>query len=254
MKRREGWDTGTHYLTDDLDQGFSTRGPWPPGGPRRHCRGSATWAYVDQFTIDFFYFYKYTWARRHIYVWIAKSHCPKYWCRPIFSEEITLTSIIGRICVRGEGAWRRRWLQTWKRRVRDCKMFWESLAHQWAADYFLVRMVVPGTKPVENPCSSCPLSVWNRRKLKYQQPFADCIFNMLTLLLHGCSDSLKKEIQGKTFGEEIQGHTFNSIRPLYINNYASQYAKACHKSLHKYPQTFSRRGNNCGSSWVRWGG
>ena len=32
-------------------------------------------------------------------------------------------------------------------------MFWESLAHQWAADYFLVRMVVPGTKPVENPWS-----------------------------------------------------------------------------------------------------
>ena len=26
-------------------------------------------------------------------------------------------------------------------------------AHQWAADYFLVRMVVPGTKPVENPWS-----------------------------------------------------------------------------------------------------
>ena len=26
-----------------------------------------------------------------------------------------------------------------------------NLAHQWAADYFLVRMVVPGTKPVENP-------------------------------------------------------------------------------------------------------
>ena len=24
-------------------------------------------------------------------------------------------------------------------------------AHQWAANYFLVRMVVPGTKPVENP-------------------------------------------------------------------------------------------------------
>ena len=142
--------TGLSSLIYTLNQGFSTGGPWPPGGPRQHCRGSATWAYVDQFTIDFFYFYKYTWARRHIYVWIAKSHCPKYWCRPIFSEEITLTSIIGRICVRGEGAWRR--LQTWKRRVRDCKMFWESLAHQWAADYFLVRMVVPGTKPVENPC------------------------------------------------------------------------------------------------------
>src|SRR4029434_595660 len=41
-----------------LEQGFSTRGPWPPGGPRRHCRGSATSAYVDQFTIDFFYFHK----------------------------------------------------------------------------------------------------------------------------------------------------------------------------------------------------
>ena len=26
-------------------------------------------------------------------------------------------------------------------------------AHQWAADYFLVRMVVHGTKPVENPCT-----------------------------------------------------------------------------------------------------
>ena len=25
-------------------------------------------------------------------------------------------------------------------------------ARQWATDYFLVRMVVPGTKPVENPC------------------------------------------------------------------------------------------------------
>ena len=33
-----------------------------------------------------FYFYKYTWARRHIYVWIAKSHCPKYWCRPIMQR------------------------------------------------------------------------------------------------------------------------------------------------------------------------
>ena len=38
-----------------------------------------------------------------------------------------------------------------KKKGRDCKMFWESLAHQWAADYFLVGMVVPGTKPVENP-------------------------------------------------------------------------------------------------------
>ena len=53
---------------DHLNQGFSTGGPRPPGGPRRHCRGSVTWAYVDQFTIDFLNFYKYTWARRHIYV------------------------------------------------------------------------------------------------------------------------------------------------------------------------------------------
>src|SRR4029434_8721338 len=43
-----------------------------------------------------------------------------------------------------------------KRRVRDCKMLWESLAHQWAAEYFLVRMVLHGTKPVENPCSNTP--------------------------------------------------------------------------------------------------
>ena len=28
--------------------------------------------------------------------------------------------------------------------------------HQWAEDYFLVRMVVPGTKPVENPCVKSP--------------------------------------------------------------------------------------------------
>ena len=31
-------------------------------------QGSVARAYVDQLTIDFFYFYKYTWARRHIYV------------------------------------------------------------------------------------------------------------------------------------------------------------------------------------------
>ena len=29
-------------LVQCLDQGFSTGGPWPPGGPRRYCRGSAT--------------------------------------------------------------------------------------------------------------------------------------------------------------------------------------------------------------------
>src|SRR4029434_9331791 len=71
----------------------------------------------------------------------------------IYSDNFTYFSVIGRTCVRGEGTWRQQ-LQTGKRRVWDCKMFWESLAHQWAADYFLVRMVVPGTKPVENP--------WNR--------------------------------------------------------------------------------------------
>src|SRR4029434_3537502 len=30
------------YVLYSVLQGFSTRGPWPPGGPRRHCRGSAT--------------------------------------------------------------------------------------------------------------------------------------------------------------------------------------------------------------------
>src|SRR4029434_2955747 len=61
----------------------------------------------------------------------------------IYPDNFTYLSVIGRICVRGEGgvvAWRRR-LQT------------RTHAHQWAANYFLVRMVVPGTKPVENPCS-----------------------------------------------------------------------------------------------------
>ena len=47
-------------------QGFSTGGPWPPGGPRRHCRGSATLAHVDQFTIEFFYFYKFAMIFQHI--------------------------------------------------------------------------------------------------------------------------------------------------------------------------------------------
>ena len=40
-----------------VKQGFSTGGPWPLGGPRRHCRWSATWAYVDQFTIDFLFIF-----------------------------------------------------------------------------------------------------------------------------------------------------------------------------------------------------
>ena len=44
-------------------------------------------------------------------------------------------------------------------------MFCESLAHQWAADYFLVRMVVPGTKPVENPWA---------KGLALASPAADC--------------------------------------------------------------------------------
>ena len=41
-----------------------------------------------------------------------------------------------------------------KKKGTGLYIFWESLAHQWAADYFLVRMVVPGTKPVENPCTN----------------------------------------------------------------------------------------------------
>ena len=55
-------------------------------------------------------------------------------------DNFTYLSAIGRISVRGEGAWRLQ-LQT-RTRVQ---------AHQWAANYFIVRMVVPGTKPVENP-------------------------------------------------------------------------------------------------------
>src|SRR4029434_1424597 len=58
-------------------------------------------------------------------------------------DNCTYVRVIGRISVQGEGAWQR-WLQTCTR----------VQAHQWAANYFLVRMVVPGTKPVENP--------WNR--------------------------------------------------------------------------------------------
>src|SRR4029434_925093 len=60
--------------------------------------------------------------------------------RLVTYDHCTYLSVIGRISVQGEGAWRRR-LQT-RTRVQ---------AHQWAANDFLVRMVVPGTKPVENP-------------------------------------------------------------------------------------------------------
>src|SRR4029434_9009715 len=61
--------------------------------------------------------------------------------RLVTYDKCTYLSVVGRISVRGEGAWRRRRLQT-RTRVQ---------AHQWAAKYCLVRMVVPGTKPVENP-------------------------------------------------------------------------------------------------------
>ena len=54
----------------------------------------------------------------------------------MYPDDFTYLSVIGRISVQGEGAWRR--LQT------RTHVF-------WAANYFLVRMVVPGTKPVENP-------------------------------------------------------------------------------------------------------
>src|SRR4029434_8069616 len=63
------------------------------------------------------------------------------WRLVIYPDNCTYLSVIGRISVQGEGAWRRR-LQT-PTHVQ---------AHKWAANYFLVRMVVPGTKPVENPC------------------------------------------------------------------------------------------------------
>src|SRR4029434_10051994 len=58
------------------------------------------------------------------------------WRLVIYPDNCTYLSVIGRISVRGEGAWRR--LQT------RTRVFWD-------ANYFLVRMVVPGTKPVENP-------------------------------------------------------------------------------------------------------
>src|SRR4029434_10785251 len=63
------------------------------------------------------------------------------WRLVIYPDNFTYLSVIGRICVWGEGAWW--WLKT--RRMR-------TQAHQWAANYFLVRMVVPRTKLVENPC------------------------------------------------------------------------------------------------------
>ena len=66
-----------------------------------------------------------------------------WWRLAMYPDNFTYLSVIGKISVQGEGAWQRR-LQT-RTRVQ---------AHQWAANYFLVRMVVPGTKPVENPCSS----------------------------------------------------------------------------------------------------
>ena len=46
-------------LWDAMYQGFTTGGPRPPGGPRRHCRGSATQTYFDQSTIDFYLFIFY---------------------------------------------------------------------------------------------------------------------------------------------------------------------------------------------------
>src|SRR4029434_478340 len=64
-----------------------------------------------------------------------------WWRLAMYPDNCTYLSVIGRISVRGEGPWRWR-LQT-RTRVQ---------AHQWAANYFLVRMVDPGTKPVENPC------------------------------------------------------------------------------------------------------
>ena len=60
----------------------------------------------------------------------------------MYPDNFTYLSVIGRISVQGEGACQQR-LQT-SMRVQ---------AHQWAANSFLVRMVVPGTKPVETPCS-----------------------------------------------------------------------------------------------------
>src|SRR4029434_1745136 len=92
----------------------------------------------------------------------------------IHPDNCTYLSAIGRISVQGEGAWRRLAIHpdyctyltaigriSW--RVGGawlCGGAWRRLqtrtrvqAHQWAANYFLFRMVVPGTKPVENPCS-----------------------------------------------------------------------------------------------------
>ena len=62
------------------------------GGPRHEP--------VDQFTIDFFYFYKFALIFQHI------SRLLLNIVRNI--EEIILTSATGGICARGEGVWRRR--------------------------------------------------------------------------------------------------------------------------------------------------
>src|SRR4029434_2049393 len=109
----------------------------------------------------YFYFYKFALIFQHIsrlLLNIVKN-----------IEEITLTSATGGICARGEGAWRGRLViypdnctylsvigrisvqgeGAWRRRLQTRT---GVQAHQWAANYFLVRMVVPGTKPVENPC------------------------------------------------------------------------------------------------------
>src|SRR4029434_4561514 len=79
--------------------------------------------------LNFFYFYKFALIFQHI------SRLLLYIVKNI--EDITLTSATGGISVQGEGAWwrRRRRLQTRRLQTR-----------QWAANYFLVRMVVPGTK------------------------------------------------------------------------------------------------------------
>src|SRR4029434_5834859 len=67
----------------------------------------------------------------------------------MYPDNFTYLSVIGRISVLGEGAWWR--LQTCTR----------VQVHQWAANYFLVRMVVPGTKPVENPWAKPRISSCN---------------------------------------------------------------------------------------------
>ena len=85
-------------------------------------------------------------------------------------------------------------------------MFWESLAHQWAADYFLVRMVVPGTKPVENPWFK---TTWGRqapitRMGSYQQ----VLYTIYSVL---CPVSSSKHLR---IWELITGHN----RSLYMGH------------------------------------